>query len=172
MEKTPQQTKTAILARMNCENTAVICKTWNSNDKKILPKKFLLKFIPNESVEARNIRRFSTFERFQAEINLLKIRARNHNTKAKQIDEEMNAFLQSKFKDEHLNNLKDLWVEESTAEEYKSSKLWESKQRWLEKYAAKFNNNDFTKAKMGKNGNVYKEPTLEKSTLLHLQIST
>ena len=93
---------------INCENAAVICETWNSDDKKILPKKFLLKFIPNESVEARNIQRVSTFERFQAEINLLKIRMRNHNTKAKQIDEEMNAFLQSKFKDEHLNNLKDL----------------------------------------------------------------
>ena len=93
---------------MNCENTAVICETWNSDDKKILPKKFLLKYIPNESVEARNILRFPTFERFQAEINLLKIRARNHNNKAKQIDEEMNAFLHSKFKDEHLNNLKDL----------------------------------------------------------------
>ena len=132
---------------MNCEKTAVICETWNSDDKKILPKKFLLKFIPNESVEAKNIRRVSTFEKFQAETNLLKLRAKNHNTKAKQIDQEMNAFLQSKFKDEHLNNLKDLGVEETMAEEYKSSKRWDSKQRWLEKYAAELNNNDFTRPK-------------------------
>ena len=38
-------------------------------------------------------------------------------------------------------------MEEITAEEYKSSKRWESKQRWVEKYAAEFNNNNFTRPK-------------------------
>lgn len=85
--------------------------------------------------------------RFQDEINLLKIRANRLNHKCKLIDEEMNTLLESLFKHDDLRNLKSLWKEETTAEEYKSSQRWESKQQWLDKYAEEFDYIELIKPK-------------------------
>ena len=80
---------------LNCENTSVIYETWLNQEKKVLPKKFLLKYIANECNEDRTIRQNTTLEKFRAEITLLKIRTRRHNNKVQQTDKEMNEFLDS-----------------------------------------------------------------------------
>ena len=94
---------------INCENTAVFYETWINRESKIIPKKFLLKYIQGESPEEKTIRQVSILERFQAEINLLKIRAQRHHNNYTTTDEEMNSFLESRYSSENLSSLLDLW---------------------------------------------------------------
>lgn len=137
---------------INCENTAMVYQTWIDDDKKVIPKKFLLKFIQNESVEEKNERDKFMLEKFKTEINLLKIRAENHKSKMNQVDEDMKAFLRSEFSNEGLKNLENLWSEETAEEEYKSSERWKAKQQWLENYAQEFKNSEFIKSKEKRDG--------------------
>lgn len=132
---------------MNTENTAVIYETWANGDKKIIPQKFLMKDLPNESQEEGEIRRNATLRKLHDEINLLKIRAEHHKEKYTNIDAEMNAFLESHFNDNDLADIKDLWCEETANKESKSAQRWLKKQQWLEKYAKEFDNAKFTKPK-------------------------
>ena len=138
---------------LNCENTSLIYETWLTQEKKILPKKFLLKHIANEYIEEREIRQNTAFEKFQAEINLLKIRATRHQNKVRQIDEEMNTFLESNFTGNAQLNLKEQWLEEIQNEENKSLKRWASKQIWMENYEKDFEKDNFMKPKKRKSPN-------------------
>ena len=52
----------------NKNNTAVIYETWYNKENNVLPKKFLLKFLPNESQLERNVRKTATFAKCQSEI--------------------------------------------------------------------------------------------------------
>ena len=124
----------------NCENTSIIYETWLNKDKKIIPKKFLMKFIPNENEAEKRVRMNSTINQFQAEINLLKIRADRHYAKYKEIDREMLNFLKNHGEGDLLTELERLWAQECDSEERKSQKRWESKQKWLEQYEEEFNN--------------------------------
>lgn len=138
---------------MNAENTAVIYETWANDDKKIIPRKFLMKDLPNESQEESDIRRSATLRKLNDEINLLKIRAERHKQKYENVDAEMNASLKSQFNEDDLADIKGLWREETAIQESKSSQRWMSKQQWLEKYAEEFNNAKFTKPKSDRRRN-------------------
>ena len=106
---------------MNNKNTAIIYETWYNKENKILPKKFLLKHLPNESQLERNARKTATFAKFQSEINLLRIRVKHQEEKLKQIDEEMVHFLNSQYKGNTLEELKALWIKETRSEERNNS---------------------------------------------------
>ena len=97
---------------LNNENTAVIYETWYNKENKILPKKFLLKHLPNESQLERNSRKTATFAKFQSEINLLRVRAKHQEEKLKQIDAEMTHFLNSQYESNTLEELKTLWIKQ------------------------------------------------------------
>ena len=62
----------------------------------------------------------------------------------------MTTFLESHFKDDELQHMKNLWVEETKAKESKSAKRWKSKQIWMENYASNFNNPQLIKSKQQK----------------------
>ena len=135
---------------MSCENTAVIYETWKNSDMIIVPKKFLLKFIPNECIAEQNVRKNASIKTLQSEINLLKARAVNHHDGYMKVDKDMTTFLESHFKDHEPQHMKNLWVEETKAEESKSAKRWKSKQIWMENYASNFNNPQLIKSKQQK----------------------
>ena len=107
--------------------------------------KFLIKHIPNESEEERAVRQSAAFAKFQAEIELLKIRASRHENKLKAIEEEMKDLLTSTYNDEILQQLEKMWADETRCEEAKSAKRWETKQKWLEEYEKNFNETDFVR---------------------------
>lgn len=132
---------------INNDNTAVIYETWLNRDDKIIPKKFLLKSIPSESNEEKSIRQNSVLEKFQTEINLMKIRANRHSTNYLNVDEEIIQLIDSSYNDEIGNKLKELWTKEAKTEEQKSSKRWATKQTWLENYEKEFKNPDFIKTR-------------------------
>ena len=83
---------------LNCENTAAIYATWIQKDKKIIPKKFLLKFIRNEDPQEKRIRQQAVINEFQNEINLLNVRAERHHTNCKRTDDEFSDFLSPFYK--------------------------------------------------------------------------
>jgi tRNA nucleotidyltransferase/poly(A) polymerase len=107
--------------------------------------KFLIKHIPNESEEERAVRQSAAFAKFQAEIELLKIRASRHENKLKAIEEEMKDLLTSTYNDEILQQLEKMWADETQCEEAESAKRWETKQKWLEEYEKNFNETDFVR---------------------------
>lgn len=119
---------------MNCGNTATIYETWLDKEKKIIPNKLLLKFIPNEDPQEKRIPQHMVTNKLRAEINLLNIRAERHHTNYTKIDEEMSNFLEKKFEWDILSELQNLWVKECKSEETKSHDKWKRKQLWLEKY--------------------------------------
>ncbi|CAB4041408.1 Hypothetical predicted protein, partial [Paramuricea clavata] len=130
---------------LNSENTALIYETWINKEKKILPRKFLIKSIANEDINETRIRQNSAVENFRNELALLNVRAERHKSKCKQTEEEMKKFLEDRFTGHTLTELKNLWHEDVTHEESKSLKKWESKQIWLEKYEAEFKHESFLK---------------------------
>ena len=130
---------------LNSDNTAVIYETWLDNEKQIVPKKFLMKEIPNEDPNEKDIRKETVINEFQAEIQLLKIRAERHKSNYTKVEEEMAKFLQNKFNGNELAELKKLWDEDIANEEAKSQSKWQSKQEWLEKYEQQFDNEDLVK---------------------------
>lgn len=138
---------------LNCGNTAIIYETWLDKEKKIIPNKLLLKFIPNEDPQEKRIRQHMVTNKLQAEINLLNIRAERHHTNYKKIDEEMSNFLEKKFEGDILSELQNLWVKECKSEETKSHDKWKRKQLWLEKYEEEFKSNDFIKPRNDRNTN-------------------
>lgn len=142
---------------INCENTAIIYETWLNKETKIIPRKFLMKFIRNEDAAERIIRRNSIFTQFQSEIDLLRIRADRHSAKYKQVDQEMLSFLESNYHGDIIAELQNLWAEECKSEETKSHQKWQSKQKWLEKYEEDFNNNEYIKPRNGKPRNRHQE---------------
>ena len=79
---------------LNCENTAAIYATWIQKDKKVIPKKFLLKFIRNEDPQEKRIRQQAVINEFQNEINLLNVRAVRHHTNCKRTDDEFSDFVE------------------------------------------------------------------------------
>ena len=112
---------------LNNYNTAVIYETWLNNEKKIVPRKFLMKEIPNEDPNEKYIRQQAVINKFQAEIQLLKTRAERHKSNYTKVDEEMANFLQRKFNGNELIELTKLWDEDITNEEEKSQSKWQSK---------------------------------------------
>ena len=130
---------------LNSDNTAVIYETWLNNEKQIVPKKFQMKEIPNEDPNEKDIRKETVINEFQAEIQLLKIRAERHKSNYTKVEEEMAKFLQNKFNGNELAELKKLWDEDIANEEAKSQSKWQSKQEWLEKYEQQFDNEDLVK---------------------------
>ena len=129
----------------NCENTSIVYSSWLAKEKKVIPKKFLLKPIKNESAEEHNIRRNSVIDKFTAEIQLLKVRSERHEAKYRKVDEDMTSFLEGKFSDNIATELIYLWHEECKEEERKALEKWDSKQMWLEKYEESFDNEDCIK---------------------------
>lgn len=130
---------------LNSENTAVFYETWINKDIKVIPKKYLMKDIPNENADERNIRKQSVINQFQAEINLLKIRAERHTVNYKKVDQDMLSVLESHFSGDVLAEMKRLWTEETETEETKSQLKWQTKQKWLEGYEENFANEDFVR---------------------------
>lgn len=135
---------------LNSENTAIIHETWINKEKKIIPRKFLMKHIRDETEEEKNIRQNLVVEKFQAEIEMLKIRANRHQAKYRQVDQEMNDLLEKQFDENTAGELEALWIAECKKEEVKSQDRWQTKQQWLEKYEESFTNNDFVKSRENK----------------------
>ena len=110
----------------------------------------------------------SILERFQAEINLLKIRAQRHHNNYMNIDEEMNSFLESRYSSENLSSLLDLWKNETSGEELKSVKRWKSKQKWLKQYEKELKQSDFVKTPFPKEHPTQQErSTAESAHFVH-----
>ena len=105
-----------------------------------------MKEIPNEHPNETDIRKETVINEFQAEIQLLKVRAERDKSNYTKVDDEMANFLQSKFNGNELAELKILWDEDIADEEAKSQSKWQSKQEWLEKYE-EFDNEDLVKAR-------------------------
>ena len=103
-----------------------------------------MKFIKNKDTENKRIRKNSTFNQFQSEINLLKIRADSHSTKYKDVDREMLNFFENLYQGDILSKLKSLWAEECKSEETRSQ------QKWLEIYEEEFNNEEYIKPRKEK----------------------
>ena len=130
---------------INCNNTAVIYETWLNNEKKTVPRKFLMKEIANEDPDEKAIRKEGVINDFQAEIQLLKVRADRHEANYTKVDEEMSKLLRTRFSGYELDELEKLWYEDITNEESKSQSKWQSKQEWLEQYEQNFDNEDLVK---------------------------
>ena len=130
--------------RHNCENTFVIYETLLNKERKVKPRKFLMKFIKNKDTENKRIRKNSVFNQFQSEINLLKIRADHHSTQCKDIDREMLNFFENHYQVDILSKLKRLWGEECKSEETRSQ------QKCLEKYEDEINNDEYIKPRKEK----------------------
>ena len=93
----------------------------------------------------RKISAETVINEFQAEIQLLKIRAECHKSNYTKVEEEMAKFVQNKFNGNELAELKKLWDKDIAKEEAKSQAKWQSKQEWLEKYEQQFDNEDLVK---------------------------
>ena len=130
---------------LNCESTAVIYETWLQRERKVIPRKFLLKNIPNEDPHEMRIRQQSAMNEFRTEINLLNTRASRHRANCTKVDEEMEEFLNQRFHGAILEEMEKIWLQEYKTEETKSHKKWEGKQKWLEKYEEEFENDDLIK---------------------------
>ena len=90
--------------------------TWIEKDKKVIPKKFLLKFIRNEDPQEKRIRQQAVINEFQNEINLLNVRAERHHTNCKRTDDEFSDFLEKNFEGDILKQLTAMWRAECKTE--------------------------------------------------------
>ena len=84
-------------------------------------------------------------EKFQAEIEMLKIRGNRHQTKYTRVDREMNDLLEKQFDKDTVAGLKALWIADYKKEEAESQDRWQAKQGWLGNYEKSFTNDDFVK---------------------------
>ena len=100
---------------LNNENIAIIYDTWYTRENKILPKKLLIKE--------------KAFAKFETEIKLLKARAEKSDSNLKAIECDMKDLLRTRYNDTLLEQLEEMWTEETRKEETKSAKRWEAKQR-------------------------------------------
>jgi len=120
------------------QNTAVIYETWLGKEDPVLPRKFQVKQIPGEHQEDIFIRTENALRNFEVEIKLLKNKANRHEKKYTDVDKHTNEILISKFNNQILESLQQLWTEECRKEEEKSIGIWEKKQLWFDNYEEKY----------------------------------
>lgn len=102
-----------------------------------------MKQIPGEHQEDIFIRTENALRNFEVEIKLLKNKANRHEKKYTDVDKHTSEILISKFNNQILESLQQLWTEECRKEEEKSIGTWKKKQPWFDNYEEKYGTVDF-----------------------------
>ena len=132
------------------KNKAEVYKCWIKSNPLVIPRKFQIKPIINEEESHRKIRERLTMEKFNAEIEMLTLRAISNEQRVNSIDAEMAKEIKNKAENNSETELIKLWKENCITEETKSLQRWEKSLKWFEKYAMEFstqtkNQNPFIK---------------------------
>lgn len=91
---------------------AILCK-------RVIRKKFLLKFVRNENPQQKRIRQQAVINKFQNKLNLLNVRAERHHTNCKNTDDEFSDFLGRNFEGDIWKELTTMWRTEYKTEQNK-----------------------------------------------------
>ena len=85
-----------------------------------------------------SVRASAALSELRTEIELLELRMQQHESRYKQIDEEMEQLFKQKSKGQVRNILLEMWKEEINYNEKISERRWQKNQRWLKQYEATF----------------------------------
>ena len=133
-KKSLNERKQAYWNNLRFQNTAVVYESWLGKENPVIIRKFRPKLIIGEHEEDRTIRKENALRNVEAEIRILKNKARRHETKFRQVDDEMQTIFSRKAQGEVFENLKDIWKNDCEREEIKSNEIWENKKNWLDNY--------------------------------------
>uniref|UniRef100_A0A0L8GWS3 Uncharacterized protein n=1 Tax=Octopus bimaculoides TaxID=37653 RepID=A0A0L8GWS3_OCTBM len=93
-------------------NKAEIYDKWLNSSPIILPRKFQIKHITDEPEGQRYLREKLASEKMKTEVELLKLRAQNHEQKYTKIDDEMLFELTTHSNEQSLEHVIKLWKDE------------------------------------------------------------
>ena len=115
-------------------NKAEIYLSWLQTSPITLPRKLQFKEIPDEPEPQRRRREKLAMDNFQAEIDLLQMRARANEEKFETTDFEMEQLIKEKSNGNVQKNLIQLWKSDCSQEEEISIERWRKSNIWFEKY--------------------------------------
>ena len=75
---------------------------------------------------------------FKTEIELRDLRAKQHEERYKQFDEDIERYLKTKGTERVVNTLLQMWKAEASHQETISHKRWQRSKKWLETYKTNF----------------------------------
>lgn len=111
---------------------------WVEREKIIVPRFLQKKEFTNEHEDQKAVRAKAALNDFKAEIELRDLRAKQHEERYKQLDEEMERCLKTKGDERVINSLLQMWRSETNYQESISVKRWQRSAKWLDDYETKF----------------------------------
>lgn len=132
------------------KNKADIYLNWLESSPIVLPRKLQFKEISEEPEQQRRRREKLAMDQFQAEIDLLQMRAKANEEKCDTVDLEMEQLIKTKANGNIAKNLLFLWNTDCKQEEDISVQRWSKSSIWFDKYKTEFhetvnNQNPFVK---------------------------
>ena len=122
--------KQAFFQYYKAKNIAEIFTELLKENPSKMPRKFLLKVIPNENKEETAIRQQLSLEKFKAENNLQKFRCQKHLERFQTLDAHMIAHLTMNYDSDICNSLTELWENDCLREEQKLGDFFDTKRDW------------------------------------------
>ena len=111
---------------------------WIESETIIVPKYLQRKKFNNEHSDQMSVRANAALSEFRTEIELQELRMQQHESRYKQIDEEMEQLFKQKNSGQVKTILLEMWKEETKYNERISERRWEKNQRWLKQYETTF----------------------------------
>ena len=108
---------------------------WIEREKIIVPRFLQKKEFTNEHEDQKAVRAKAALK---AEIELRDLRAKQHEERYKQLDEEMERCLKTKGDERVINSFIQMWRSETNYQESISVKRWKRSAKWLDDYETKF----------------------------------
>ena len=111
---------------------------WLERENIIVPRFLQKKEFNYEHEDQKAVRGKAVLNDFKAEIELRDLRAKQHEQRYQQLDEEMERCLKAKSGGRVASILIQMWKAETTYQETISNRRWRRSARWLDDYETKF----------------------------------
>ena len=134
---------------LRTENLIKKYEEWCSNDPAIIPRKYTPKLIESEPEEQKEIRMRYAKNSMKCDMEIMKLRITNFQSKYEAVDEAMISEIEANTKDQITKaTLIELWKKECQEQEEKSKEIWKEKEEWLLKIELEQTlNQNYTKEK-------------------------
>ena len=117
---------------LRTENLIKKYEEWCSNDPAIIPRKYTPKLIEEEPEEQKEIRMRYAKTSMKCDMEIMKLRITNFQSKYEAVDEAMISEIEAKTKDQITKaTLIELWKKECQEQDEKSKEIWKEKEEWL-----------------------------------------
>lgn len=121
-----------------CDKYVETYSHWISKESPILPRKYLIKEIKGESEEENKLRWDLAISSFQTDISIIQSKQVRYKQKYIALDSEMMEEIRRISTGKITEKMNEMWIRDISKEEEKSRKIWQGKEKFLEKYAEQY----------------------------------